>query len=176
MNPETELKRICENYNGVFEYEDYKVGGEIGSFVHISKYRLKIFYKNFDIDVLYDFGNSDTAEFKINKLNNNKIPEFEIKTIDHLSKLILFKKRNWNIKSSDILFKENIAYLITKLNLNELIENTAFELNTLGKQKNEKYSIRTVFSLKYEKNIESAELIINFHRSLIDLITTKYCS
>ena len=176
MNPETELKRICKNCNGVFEHEDYKVGGEIGSFVHISKYRLKILYKNFNMNILYDFGNSDTAEFKIDKSNNQKIPEFEIKTIDHLSKLILFKKRNWDIKSADNLFKENIEYLIMKLNLNELIENTTFELNTFGKQKNEKYSIRTVFSLKYEKNTESTESIINFHKGLIDLITRKYCS
>ncbi|EDM42899.1 hypothetical protein SCB49_11402 [unidentified eubacterium SCB49] len=46
----------------------------------------------------------------------------------------------------------------------------------VGLQKNETYLIHTVFSLKFETNTESAESIINFHKSLIDLITIKYCS
>lgn len=174
MNPEIELRRICEVNEGEFEFEDFNVAGQTGSFVHISKYKLEIIYRNFKINILYDFGNSDTAEFKIQSTTDNIIPEFEIKTIDHFSKLILFKKRNWIVKCSDNVFKKNMDNLIS--NLSDLIENTAFELNTFGTHRNEKYSIQTVFSLKFQGHTESAESIINFHKSLIDLIRSKYCS
>ncbi|EDM42900.1 hypothetical protein SCB49_11407 [unidentified eubacterium SCB49] len=72
MNPETELKRICKENKGKFEHEDFKTGGENGSFVHISKYKLKIPHRDFIMNILYDFGNSDTAEFKIHTSGNKK--------------------------------------------------------------------------------------------------------
>ena len=170
MDPEIELKRICEQNNGDFESIDFKVAGEIGSFIHISKYKLKMMYRNFTISILYDFGNSDIAKFQMQSISNDNSPEFKIDTIDHFTKLVLLKKRNWKVIASDHKLKQNIEILMRRFKLNDLLENTAFEIKTVGKQNKDNYTIDTVFSLKYEQHTESAESIINFHKSIIDLI------
>ena len=170
MDPEIELKRICNKNNGDFESKDFKVAGEAGSFVHISKYKLQMVYKNFIISIIYDFGNSDTAKFQMQSISKDNSPEFKIDTIEHFTKLVLFQKRNWKVTASDHKLKQNIDILMRRFKLNNLIENTAFEIKTVGKQNKHNYTIDTVFSLKYEQHTESAESIINFHKSIIDLI------
>ncbi|WP_040279812.1 hypothetical protein [Psychroserpens damuponensis] len=170
MNLKTELQRICENNNGVLVEKSYKVNGEAGSFVHIAKYQLKLEYRGFKMTIVYDFGNSDTAVCKLKSLNTNNIPEFKINTIDHLSKYILLKKQRWHVKCSDNDLKQNIEHLIIKLKLNDLIHNTAFDLNTHSKQHDDICLIQSQFSLKYKSKTESAESIVNFHKGLIDLV------
>ncbi|NRD20246.1 hypothetical protein HNV08_09315 [Winogradskyella eckloniae] len=170
MHPKTELKRLSEKYNGKFTFEDSSVAGENMSNDFYSIYNLTLNHNNLNLHIVYNYGLSDTAEFKVEMSNHKNIPEFEIKTISHLSKLLLFKNRNWFVKSSDVLFKSHISNLITSLNLDDLIKNSAFELNTIGKRSHNTYTIHTVFSLKFYKHTESAASIIKFHLEVMDVI------
>lgn len=174
MNVELELKRICEKNNGEFNHKSFKVDGEIGSFVHISKYNLKITYRNVLMNIVYDFGNSDTAQYLMEIPNLQKPYPFEIKTFDPFTKLVLLKKHSWKIVSSSPSLKKEIETSIIKSNLNILFKNTAFEISTKGTIAKKNYSIATRLSLKYEGKIESVESLISFHKLLIDSLINRY--
>ena len=133
MNPEKELQRICDQYNTKLTIEDFKVGGhELGSLLPTVKYYLKIPYNDCMIDIMYDFGNSVTAEYKIDFNDLNKAPKFQLTTIDHFTKLVLFKKHSYKVQCKDMYLKREIEKLLQKHTLDQLIKNTAFEPATKG--------------------------------------------
>lgn len=174
MNPEKELNRICELNNGTFTKEDFKVEGELGAFIFVSDYKLEFIYNGCQIDIIYNFGNSDTATFKVEIKGTNKIPSFHLTTIDHFTKLISFRKYNWRIKSRTMSIKREIEKLLRVHQLDKLIYKTAFAPSIQGIDSKDSYTIHTFFSLVFERNIESMEQIIEFHKEFIDLLKQKY--
>jgi len=174
MNPEEELQRICEANNGTFYIGDSKFSGELGAQVFISKYKVVISHNNATMEIVYNYGNSDTAVFKIQIKNIKEIPDFRLKSIDHFTKLVLFKKSNWKVQSKDMLFKREIEKLVQKHTLDALLKNSAFEPNIQGSYSQDIYTIHTFFSLIFEGNIESMESLIEFHKGLVDLIKERY--
>ncbi|MEP5254860.1 MAG: hypothetical protein ABJQ39_07375 [Winogradskyella arenosi] len=173
MDPEIELKRICDEHQGTFKHEATKVNGSAGSTIHISKYRLTLPYRQHFITIVYDYGNSDTATFRIHLKQHPNQVKFKIKTIDHLSRFLQFKKHRYAISCSNSILKNSIKACVIKHQLDDLFENTAFELHSTGQHKNDVYEIYSVFSLKYSSHAESAADLLNFHKALIDLVLDK---
>ncbi len=167
MDPEIELKRICAEHQGIFKHEPTKVNGPSGSLIHISKYSLAIPYQQHRITIVYDYGNSDTATFKIHLKQHPKQVKFKIKTVDHLSRFLQFKKHRYSISCSNSILKNSIKASVRKHQLDDLFENTAFELHSTGQHKKDIYEIFSVFSLKYSSHAESATDLLNFHKALI---------
>ncbi|WP_420573915.1 hypothetical protein [Kordia sp.] len=174
MDPEKELQRICDKNNGELIVEDFRVDGDYGSKIHIVKYRLYIIHNEATIAIVYDFGNSDTADFKLQIPTNTTVPDFHISSIDHLTKLVLFKSQNWKIHCKEPHLKEKIEQLFKKYKLDQLMQDTAFEPTIKSTTSKETYTIHSIFSLNFEQNTKSITSIIEFHKGLIDMIKEKY--
>lgn len=175
MDPEKELQRICDQYNGKLTIKDFKVGGaKMGESIYVVKYYLKIPFNDCMIDILYDFGNLVTADFKIDFNDLKNVPKFELTTISHFTKLVLFKKYNWKVQCKDMYLKREIEKLLQRHTLDQLIKNTAFEPTTKGVNSKKTYTIHTVFPLVFEENTSSISAIFEFHKELITIIKERY--
>ena len=165
---------ISKQNDCVYSHVDSKVPGQLGAFVHITKHDLKINHNDCIIEMNYDFGNSNTANFKINLQPYKIIPDFKLTTIDHFMKLILFKKQNWIIKCDDSTLNNAIQKLLHEHKLIDWIKKTAFEPEIKGIMIEKKYTIDTFFSLNYEGKTKSIKTILEFHKGLIDMLQSKY--
>lgn len=161
MSFEAKLKKICKLNEGAL----YK-----HSSLYVLKYELKIVYRKCPINITYIFGNSNTANFKIHLSGFTNIPKFKITTIDHFTKLILFKKQNWKIECKNMSFKQKIENLLKQSRFIKLTKKTAFEPTTIGKNGIKEYTIHTFFSLNYKGKTKSINCILDFHKNIIDLI------
>ncbi|WP_203296816.1 hypothetical protein [Luteirhabdus pelagi] len=171
-----ELQKICEENDCSLKQTDLKELGPGSSRTHISKYNLQIFQNGTVIDSIFDFGKTDSAKFIIELEPLNRISEFELTSFEHLRKLILFRKQNWELKPEHGSLRFDVEKLLAKHGLINLMEKTAFQPEMSGKLRNRKYRIETMFSLKYDGNIQSIKPIVDFHKELVDLIKLKYCS
>lgn len=146
----------------------------MGESIHIVKYYLKIPYNDCTIDILYDFGNSVTADFKINFNGLEKVPKFQLTTIDHFTKLVLFKKHNWKVQCKDMYLKREIEKLLQKHKLDILMKGSAFEPTINGITSQETYRIHTVFSLVFKENTSSISSVFEFHKELTTIIKERH--
>lgn len=174
MNPEKVLQQICDQNNGKLTVEESVVEGDSGGKLHFVKYYLTMTYNDASFAIVYDFGNSVTADFKIEISRIANIPKFELSTIDHFTKLILFKSQHWKIRCKATHLKEKIEILFRKHKLDQLLQRTAFEPIIKGKTSAETYHIHTIFSLNFEENTKSIPVIVAFHQELIDVLKEKY--
>ena len=98
-------------------------------------------------------------EFKIEISGIANIPKFELSTIDHFTKLILFKSQHWKIRCKATHLKEKIEILFRKHKLDQLMQRTAFEPIIKGKTSAETYHIHTIFSLNFEENTKTSHVL-----------------
>lgn len=173
MTPKEIFQKIYNENNCELYTNSFKVNGEVGANIHITKYNLKVFYHENIIDAFYDFGNSDTALITINLPLPIPFPDFQLITIDHITKLFFFRKRNWHLKCKNRSLKNKIETLLRKHTFVNLMENTAFEPTITGIKSEFSYKISTRFSLDYSDNVTSISSILDFHKELIDLIKEK---
>ncbi|CAL2077303.1 hypothetical protein [Tenacibaculum sp. 190524A02b] len=169
MTSKEVFQKIHAENNSELYVNNFKVNGEIGSYIHITQYRLKVFYNSDLMDVFYDFGNSDSALITIELPKSYTFPKFQLTTIDHITKLFFFRKKNWCLKCKHPRLSKKIEALLRI----DLIENTGFEPTITGNLSISSYKVTTRFSLSYSKNITSINTIFEFHKGLIDLIKEK---
>lgn len=174
MDPEKELQRISDQHNGEFTVDDFTVYGDEYAKIHIVKYYLNLIYNDAAIRIIYDYGNYIIATYTINIQNIKNAPEFNFSTIDHFTKLILFKSQHWKIRCKATHLKEKIEILFRKHQLDQLMQRTAFEPTIKGMQMPDSYKIHTIFSLNFEENTKSIPVIVAFHQELIDVLKEKY--
>ncbi|CAL2104974.1 conserved hypothetical protein [Tenacibaculum sp. 190524A02b] len=173
MTSKEVFQKIHAENNSELYVNNFKVNGEIGSYIHITQYHLKVFYNSDLMDVFYDFGNSDSALITINLPSSHTFPEFQLTTMDHITKLFFFRKKNWRLKCKHPRLSKKIETLLRKHSLIDLIENTGFEPTITGNLSISSYKVTTRFSLSYSENITSINTIFDFHKGLIDLIKEK---
>lgn len=174
MNAEQTFSKISKEYDSDYINKTFKVPGQLCSFVFISKHILNLRYRDCAINLVYDFGNSDVANIKFEYPCNQKIPDFKLTTIDHFYKLLFFRANKVSISCESSNFKNEIISLLKQHNLSAFINKTAFEPNIEGKTENNKYSVRTKFSLNYEDHVSSIQPILEFHLGFIDVLSQKY--
>ncbi|WP_298511524.1 hypothetical protein [uncultured Kordia sp.] len=174
MNTEAVLQQISDQHDGELFIEDGKVSSGMGSFFHYLQYYLRIPHNNATIHIFYDNGISATVNFNIEIDNLFNVSEFQLETISHFTKLILFKKYNWKVTCKDLYLNREIEKLLQKHTLDQLILNTGFEPNMKGLLTKTAYKIHTVYSLTFEPNVTSMYPIVEFHKELIDILKERY--
>lgn len=169
-----EFTKLCNLHHCEYTHDSYQVDGEIGSFIHISDHYLKIIHNNITIDITYNLGNSNVAEYNIDICPLLSIPNFKLSTVENIIRLFLNKKSPWKIKCSNPSLLSLIKNELKKSDLTKLANKTAFEPVIKGKMINSTYNINTKFYIGYKYKIESISTILDFHKNLIDILLSKY--
>lgn len=172
---ESNFIEISNVHNGVFKKFDTKVNGNLGSKIFITIYSLQLKHDGIDIQIDYEFGNSNVAEITFEMDTDTKVPHFEMRTKDHFSRLFSFNKNPWKIESKKDIFASKVIDYLDQSNLKYLANKEAFEPILKGIDANGKYNFNTKFYLGFNNKEESLLPIITFHQLLIDHIKKNYC-
>ena len=151
-------------------------GGLFGSKAHITVMKFYLQHNQTNIDVTYEFGNHNVAEFNFDLYPTRKIPEFKVTTKDHFLRIFGFNKEIWKIKSENQLLIASLNVYLNKSGMTDLTKKVAFLPIITGKNINGKFNCNTKFHLGFEDKEESFKQNIAFQKILIDKLKDKHCS
>ncbi len=171
---ESKFRKISEQYNAEYKKTEHKVSSTLGSKMPITIHNFKLTHNNSAINIVYEFGNSNVAEINLEISNKTKIPNFEVRTREQLSRLFSFNKNPWKIKSNNIIISKKLNELLNQSGLTEIAKNKTFEPTIIGNNLNGLYKLNTIFYLGFDDKEDSLVPIIDFHKSFIEFINDNY--
>ena len=169
---EAKFKEISDQINGIYTYKDSKHSSGMGSRMSVTKHLLKFKYKSVDVEIRYEFGNTNLAEATCIVKDNRKLRPFHLTTKSHIQRLFSRNKQPWKVKSnhkSIILFVENS---MESVGFNKMAKETSFEPVLECKQNGNQYDIKTRFYLGFNNKEESLLPLINLYKGCIDYALT----
>lgn len=161
---------IAKKPNCNYRKDDFSVNGRIGAKLPVTIHYLNIIFDGTSIDLRYDLGNHNTAEVSASIETKSKIPEIEILTRSHFSRLFSLKKNAWKIKCSSERLKLNFIQMLKNSGLTKIANTEGFEPEIKAQFKDEKYSIHTQYYLGFNGKENSIVPMIEFYKSLIQSI------
>ncbi|BCY29556.1 hypothetical protein [Flavobacterium okayamense] len=171
---ENKFIELAQLYNCEYKVENFTVNGLIGSKLPVTIYSITINYSGIDIDVVFEFGNSNMAEFRFELKFGNRIPNFYLSTRDNFFRLFYERSRVWNISCKNEIFEKKIFKILTDSGLNRLANEEAFEPLIEGNFSNNVYVFSAKYYLGFYKKDESLELMLKFLFSMIDFFILNY--
>lgn len=171
---EQKFKELSLEYNCDFDHFEYIVEGRAGSKIQISVYTTKVVYRNIPIDIKFEFGNHNLAEFKFQLVLSEQAPEFEIITRDNFTRLISFNKEIWSVKCKDTHVASSLKKVLNSSRLTEMADNTTFEPNIKGYKNSNKFYLYTKYYLGFHNKEQSLKLVLDYHKNMIDYFIEKY--
>lgn len=147
---------------------DSKIHGRrIGSRISVSVYELKFYYNTHLIIIKNELGLSNMGKI-CTVLNRPNIPDFEITTRDHFSKLFSRNKATFKIKCKDSLFSDFIQRKINLSMLEKIAEDNLFEPKIHTCVSGLEMEIITDYHLEFKDKMGALSALIHFYKSLID--------
>ncbi len=173
---ETRLEEFAKIYDCKFKKEKYPIKGALGYKVHTTIFKYQLTHNKTEIEINYEFGDYNIAEFEFELKSTRKIPEFNISTKNHFLRIFGLKKEIWKIKSENQLMIDSLNEYLNKSGMTDLSKKVAFIPTIIGKNIKGKYNCNTKFHLGFEEKEESFKQNIEFQKILIDKLKEKYCS
>ena len=167
---EKRIQELAEEFGADLSFNNSKIwsGGIIGTSVPMTKFNLKVPYKNHEIEIVNELGNYNLGHITLN-LNQRYIPDFEITAIEHIFNLFLRRKDLLKIKCKDASFKARIEQLSTETGLQDIARNNSFEPKIKAfKDKNLQF-LHTDYSLQFDDKVGGLRALILFYQRIIDL-------
>lgn len=96
------------------------------------------------------------------------LPELEIKSSSHYSRIFNKKKNILKVHCSNTKFKAYIEESLIQLGIEQIARNNLFEPCVVGKNITGEYSLITTYHLAFEEKQKELEPIINFYKRIID--------
>lgn len=171
---EDKFIQLAKKYNCEYRVQNFTVNGLRGSKLPITIYSITINYSGIDINVTFEFGNSNMAEFKFELKPVKRIPSFSLSTRDNFARLFYQRNRVWNISCKNEIFERKIIKFLTDSGLNRLANEEAFEPLIQGGFSNNFYVFSAKYYLGIYKKDESLELMLKFQFSMIDFFILNY--
>ena len=171
---ENKFIELAEKYNCEYTVENFKVNGSLGSKLPITIYAITINHSGVDIYIVFDFGNSNMAEFRFELKFENKIPEFYLSTRDNFIRLFNKKNRVWNITCKNEIFANKIKKMLSDSGLERLAKDEAFEPLIEGVFLDNIYVFTAKYYLGFYKKEESLDLMLKFQFEMIDYYILNY--
>jgi hypothetical protein len=171
---EQAFQKLANEYGSKYNFTEYNVAGTIGSKIPILNYALQIIHAGIPIDIKFEFGNHNLAEFNFELPLSRKMPDFEIVARDVFERLLSFKKGRWKIACNDEGFKSLLSKMLESSDINELAKKEAFEPTITGSAESGKYSVKTLYYLGFNNKEQSLKIVADFNKLLIDLIVERY--
>ncbi|WP_299097911.1 hypothetical protein [uncultured Winogradskyella sp.] len=170
------FQKLADEYQTIYHLIKKRVIGIDNSASEIDIYKIKIPYQQHTIHIKYEFGNHNMAVIETTLIPKTIIPNIELTTRSHFSRLLSFKAKRWSIKSSNRLLERTILENLKATQLTELAEKDAFEPIIKGYQKNENYILNTQFYLGFNNKEKTLVPIITFYKNMIDYLDRNYGS
>jgi hypothetical protein len=171
---EQAFQELANEYGTTYNFTEYNVDGTIGSKIPILNYTLQIVHAGIPVDIKFEFGNHNLAEFDFELPLSRKIPDFEIVALDVFERMISFKKGRWKIACNDEGFKSSLTRVLESSDINELAKKEAFEPKITGVYQDGKYIVKTVYYLGFNNKEQSLKVVADFNKMLIDFIVERY--
>lgn len=172
---ESKFIEVSKKYDGKYNLSNFAVKETLGSKLPISIHSLDLTHKEIPINITYEFGNSNLAEVKFEMYVQIKVPDFELETKDHFSRLFSFKKDPWKIKPLNSQLSVNIIGYLNSTGLTKMANDESFEPIMKGIFNAGIYEFNTKFYLGFNNKENSITPIIEFHKALIDHFKERYC-
>ena len=173
---EHEFKKLASTYDCNFHISEDKVSGEAGSYLKITIYSIKIPYLKSIINISYEFGNHNMAKFETTITTKNPIPEIELTTRSHFSRLLRSKENLWMTQCKNKAVEKTLFNNLKTTGLTKLAQQEAFEPIIKGDYKNDIYNFSTSFYLGFNNKEESMEPVVEFYKKMLEYLYTNYGS
>ena len=167
---ESEFKKLAEKEKCEYKVKNFVVDGSIGSKLPISIYTINLLYTDIVLEIKFELGNSNIAESKFQIIASKNLPNFELVTRSHFSRLFFKSEQIWEIVCYDSEFKKVILNFLNVSGLNEIAKKEAFEPIIEGNYKNGIYSFSIKYYLGFNEKEKSLFPIVEFQKKIIDFL------
>ncbi|MCB0457658.1 MAG: hypothetical protein R2776_03680 [Flavobacteriaceae bacterium] len=171
---DSKFKELANLYHTEYKREDYKVTGQLFSKLPITVYTIQIIHQNIPIDISFEFGNHNVADFKFKLDLNQRTPNFTITTLDNFSRIFRFHKNTWKIDCKDELMKSSLQRILRTSGFEDLAKKELFEPNIEAKHNSVNYEIKIFYYLGFNNKEDSLFLVTEFCKLLIDTLKNRY--
>ncbi len=173
---ESRLEEFARIYDCTFSKEKILIDSTIlGTEAQVTIMKFQLEHNQTAIDITYEFGNHNLAEFNFDLQPSRQIPEFEVTASDHFLRFLRVSRSIWNIKADNRLTKASINDYLNKSGMTDLSKKVAFIPTIIGKNVHGTFNCNTKFHLGFEYKEESFKENIEFQKILIDKLKEKYC-
>lgn len=164
-----EYETLLSNYDGALLYQEESRFNVFGMTYDgfMSKFVLKIPYKDHEIEVENEYGKANVGEVRM-KLFDCKWVAFNIQTRNHLKRLFSFNKASFIVQSSQYDQKVFLEKLLCTSGMQKIEKDNLFEpYISLENDSNESVVI-TRYHLQFEDKIKALKAIIDFYIGLVN--------
>ncbi|MFP9113684.1 hypothetical protein ACLI1A_07060 [Flavobacterium sp. RHBU_3] len=165
-----QFQELANQHDTQYYIKELKVSGTVGSKLPVAIYTLHIHHRDIPINIKFEFGNHNLAEFDFELPHSATRPDFVIEARDVFERLFSFNKNRWKINCEHGVFKSSLLNLVERSTLNELAKQEAFEPKITGKKTPDSYTVKVVYYLGFNNKEQSLKVVTNFCTSLIDFI------
>jgi hypothetical protein len=164
-----EYKLLTEAYDGgQLDHQEYKAKAfGTGLYVTISRLMISIPYENHIIELVNEFGLSNTAKVEM-KIQNGTIPDFEISNRSHLMNLFSINKQYLIVKSNNAQTKLFLEKALDISGMKTIAKENLFEPKIKTERIDGSLFIKTEYHLQLTDKIGAAKALIDFHIEIID--------
>jgi hypothetical protein len=168
-----EFEELANQHNTQYHLKEFNVGGTIGSKIPIAVYTLQIHHREITVNIKFEFGNHNLAEFDFELPHLAARPGFTIAARDVFERLFSFNKSRWKMNCKDGVFKSSLISFVENSAINELAKKEAFEPTIQGAGDSAKYSVKIRYYLGFSNKEQSLKIVCGFCVGLIDFIKDR---
>ncbi len=134
----------------------------------VTKHFLRVEYKSTIIDVQFELGNTNVAQFVCLMHSKRELHPLTLTTKSHLIRLFSINKYPWVIKCDDKSTKALVENSLEQFGLNALGKKYAFEPDIDIQKSGQKYIVKTKYYLGFDNKEDSLLPMVLFYKGLID--------
>lgn len=162
------FEKLAEEENGQFHEQNKKYYGRGMSHAPVSKYLLKVVYRDQEVSVLYELGNYNLAKVECILSSGLGVPEFRIKTKGQFWLIFNKTKDKFEIECENSNFKEWLLNRLKILGLDRISRDSLFEPKIFGRKEEGGFEIVTKYHLEFSNKENVIRPLIEFYKALID--------